>query len=120
MSAYSSVCVDFSNLSKYQTAVWLTLKAHIQQNSGTEQLYICKYCQPFLNKNTMPARCVFNGLFTEPVPDELKALDALSKQLIQQAKVFRQSCGWVHILVKSHLIMPSKHVEVPCCFCPYH
>ena len=23
-------CVDFSKLSKYQTAVWLTLKAHIQ------------------------------------------------------------------------------------------
>ena len=82
-------CVDFSNLSKYQTAVWLTLKAHIQQNSGTEQLYICKYCQPFLNKNTMPARCVLNGLFTEPVPDELKALDALSKQLIQRAKAFQ-------------------------------
>ncbi|KAL5497335.1 hypothetical protein EMCRGX_G013796 [Ephydatia muelleri] len=71
-------CVDFSNSSKYQTAVWLTLKAHIQQNSGTEQLYICKYCQPFLNKNTMQARCVLNGLFTEPVPDELKALDALN------------------------------------------
>ena len=76
-------CVDFSNVTKYQTASWLALKAHILKNSGTEQLYICKYCQPFLNKNTMPARCVLNGLFTEPVPDELKSLDALSKQLIQ-------------------------------------
>ena len=82
-------CVDFSNLGKYQTAVWLTLKAHIQQNSGTEQLYICKYCQPFLNKITMPAGCVLNELFTEPVPDELKALDALSKQFIQRAKAFQ-------------------------------
>ena len=82
-------CVDFSNVTKNQTAVWLALKAHILKNSGTEQLYICKYCQPFLNKNTMPARCVLNGLFTEPVPDELKSLDALSKQLIQRAKAFQ-------------------------------
>ena len=42
-----------------------------------------------LNKNTMPARCVLNGLVTEPVPDELKSLDALSKQLIQRAKAFQ-------------------------------
>ena len=78
-------CVDFSNLHKYQTAAWLTLKAHILQNSGTEKLYIL----PYLNKNTMPARCVLNGLVTEPVPDELKSLDALSKQLIQRAKAFQ-------------------------------
>ena len=44
-------CVDFSNFSMYLTAVWLTLKAHILQNSGTEKLYICKYCLPYLNKN---------------------------------------------------------------------
>ena len=60
-------CVDFSNVTKYQTASWLALKGCILKNSGTEQLYICKYWQPFLNKNTMPARCVLNGLFTEPV-----------------------------------------------------
>ena len=82
-------CVDFSNVTKYQTAVWLALKAHILKNNGTEQLYICQYCQPFLNKNTIPARCVLNGLLTEPVPDELKSLDALSKQLIQRAKAFQ-------------------------------
>ena len=37
----------------------------------------------------MPAQCVLNGLVTEPVPDELKSLDALSKQLIQRAKAFQ-------------------------------
>ena len=80
-------CADFSNVTKYQTAVWLALKALILKNSGTEQLYICKYCQlPFL---TVPARCLLNGLLTEPVPDELKSLDALSKQLIQRAKAFQ-------------------------------
>ena len=56
----------------------------------------------------MPARCVVNRLFTEPVPDELKSLDALSKQLIQQAKAFQALCGWVHILVKCQFIIPSK------------
>ena len=30
-----------------------------------------------------------NGLFTKPVPDELKSLDALSKQLIQRANAFQ-------------------------------
>ena len=65
------------------------IESSILKNSGTEQLYICKYCQPFFNKNTMPARCVVNGLFTEPVPNELKSLDALSKQLIQRAKAFQ-------------------------------
>ena len=37
----------------------------------------------------MPCRCVLNGLEVEPVPDELKSLDPLSKQLIQRAKTFQ-------------------------------
>ena len=37
----------------------------------------------------MPPRCILNGLITEPVPDELKGLDALSRQLIQRAKAFQ-------------------------------
>ena len=82
-------CVDFSNLGKYNTSIWLALKAHILQSGLSEKLYICKHCRPFLNKNTMPARCVLNGLVTEPVPYELSKLDALSKQLIQRAKAFQ-------------------------------
>ena len=62
---------------------------------------MCRYCGPFLNKNTIPARCVLNGLLIESVPDELKSLDALSKQLIQRAKAFQTIVRcWAHILVK--------------------
>eukprot|EP00731_Ephydatia_muelleri_P019066 Em0011g1106a len=81
-------CVNFS-LDKYETDTWQRLKAHVLQNGVTEQLYICQYCRPFLNKNTIPARCVLNGLVTELIPDELKSLNALSKQLIQRAKAFQ-------------------------------
>ena len=32
--------------------------------------YICQYCRPILNRNSMPNRCVLNGLEVEPVPVE--------------------------------------------------
>ena len=81
--------VNFS-LDKYETDAWQRTKAHVLQNGVTEQLlYICQYCRPFLNKNTIPARCVLNGLVTEPTPPELKSLNALCKQLIQRAKAFQ-------------------------------
>ena len=81
-------CDNFS-LEKYNTDAWLTLKPHIVLNSDAEEVYMCRYCGPYLKKNTIPARCVLNGLHTEPVLDELKSLDALSKQLIQRAKMFQ-------------------------------
>ena len=81
--------VSFS-LDKYKTDAWQRTKALVLQNGVTEQLlYICLYCRPFLNKNTIPARCVLNGLVAEPTPPELKSLNALCKQLIQRAKAFQ-------------------------------
>ncbi|KAL5488752.1 hypothetical protein EMCRGX_G017739 [Ephydatia muelleri] len=81
--------VNFS-LDKYETDAWQRTNALVLQNGVTEQLlYICQYCRPFLNKNTIPARCVLNGLVTEPTPQELKSLNALCKQLIQRAKAFQ-------------------------------
>ena len=80
-------CVNLRHDTKYQTAIWLQLKNHI--GVVTNDLYVCSYCRQYLNKNTMPPRCILNGLITEPVPDELKGLDALSKQLIQRAKAFQ-------------------------------
>ena len=81
--------VNFS-LDKYKTDAWQRTKALVLQNGVTEQLlYICQYCRPFLNKNTIPARCVLNGLVTEPTPPELKSLNALCEQLIQRAKAFQ-------------------------------
>ena len=81
--------VNFS-LDKYETDAWQRTNALVLQNGVNEQLlYICQYCRPFLNKNTIPARCVLNGLVTEPTPQELKSLNALCKQLIQRAKAFQ-------------------------------
>ena len=68
----------------------------------------------------MSARCVLNGLVTEPIPDELKSLDALSKQLIQRAKAFQTIVRLGTYSGKVPAIMPSKPVKVPCSFCPYH
>ena len=56
---------------------------------ATEELYICKDCQPVLNANNIPARSVLNGLYTEPVPEELANLTPLQTQFIQRAKCFQ-------------------------------
>ena len=63
----------------------------LQNNSGAASLthYVCQYCRPVLNKDKMPSRCILNGLFTEPMPKELEALDPLSIQLIQRGKAFQ-------------------------------
>jgi len=39
-----------------------------------------------LNSNKLPARCILNGLITEPIPEELSTLE---RQLIQKAKGFQ-------------------------------
>ena len=56
---------------------------------ATEELYICKDCRPVLNANNIPARSVLNGLYTEPVPEELANLTPLETQFIQRAKCFQ-------------------------------
>ena len=63
----------------------MRLKAHIVQNGEAEKMYayIALLWTFFLTKMPyQPGACV---LLVEPVPDELKSLDALSKQLIQRA-----------------------------------
>ena len=52
-------------------------------------LLMCDYCKSSLRQNKMPPRCVLNGLEVIPIPEELKKLDDLSKQLIQRAKAFQ-------------------------------
>ena len=37
----------------------------------------------------MPARCVLNGLYTEPIPQELSNLNVIESQLIHRAKCFQ-------------------------------
>ena len=78
--------------SKFVTSIWQQLKQYILElDSETEfdSLYVCYYCRPILNENKMPSRCILNGLITEPMPEELADLDALSRQLIQRAKAFQ-------------------------------
>ena len=77
---------------KFNSEKWKSLKRHILQNNSdaaSQTHYVCQYCRPVLNKDKMPSRCILNGLFTEPMPKELEALDPLSKQLIQRGKAFQ-------------------------------
>ena len=72
--------------------VWSTLKNFILQHdplAPQNTLFICKYCKPLIKSNTLPPRCVLNGLQTVPIPPELKKLDPLSSQLLQRAKCFQ-------------------------------
>ena len=66
------------------------LRAYLTEHDlDQNDLYVCIYCRPLLNANKMPPRCILNGLLTETVPEELKRLDALSRQLVQRAKAFQ-------------------------------
>ena len=82
----------FSESKKFTSDMWEMLKTYMfmLNEHATEQThYVCQYCRPILNRNTMPNRCVLNGLEVEPVPPELQNLDPLSKQLIQRGKAFQ-------------------------------
>ena len=81
--------VNFTH-DKYHTDIWMQLRAYLDEHTLDQNyLYVCKYCRPLLNGNKMPARCILNGLLTEAVPEELKQLNALSRQLVQRAKAFQ-------------------------------
>ena len=72
--------------------MWKSLKAHILEGdseANTKTHYVCQYCRPMLKKDSMPSRCILNGLMTEPVPKELDMLDPLSKQIIQRGIAFQ-------------------------------
>ena len=57
-------------------------------NVSTKKLYICKDCRPVLNAKNIAARCLLNGLFTEPVPEELANLSSLETQFIQRGTIW--------------------------------
>ena len=81
--------VDFTR-DKYHTDIWMWLRAYLTEHDlDQNDLYVCMYCRPLLNANKMPPRCILNGLLTKSVPEELKRLDALSRQLVQRAKAFQ-------------------------------
>ena len=86
-------CVTRVSLSdNLGSKVWPALKAFmLEQNPDVNKqvLYMCNYCKPLIKQDTLPARCVLNGLQTVPMPPELAKLDCLSKQLIQRAKCYQ-------------------------------
>jgi len=77
---------------KFNLEIWHDLKDYLIQNDPSvaeKPLYVCTYCRPVLNSNKIPSRCVLNGLYTIPVPDELARLNTVETQLIQRAKCFQ-------------------------------
>ena len=77
---------------KFKSSVWIQLKNYLLDRDphvAKKTLYVCTHCRPILNENNIPDQCVLNGLYTEPVPEELSNLNALENQLIQRAKCFQ-------------------------------
>jgi len=77
---------------KFNSDIWNDLKDYMIQKDPSvaeKSLYVCTYCQPIPNSKKMPSRCVLNGLYTIPIPDELTKLNTLETQLIQRAKCFQ-------------------------------
>ena len=75
-------------------AVWSRLRDHIASSESDQcnmetTLYICHYCKSKIKMNSLPPRCVINGLQTIAIPQELLSLDPLSSQLIQLAKCYQ-------------------------------
>jgi len=80
------------DVKKFNTNQWVVLKAYLsgQDESYANKIYyVCFHCRPILNQTKLPARCVLNGLQTEPIPKELSQLNTLGRQLIQRAKAFQ-------------------------------
>ena len=81
-----------SDSKKFTSDIWQILKAYMlmcDADATEHKQYVCQYCRPISNRNSIPNRCVLNGLEVEPVPFELENLDPHSKQLTQRDKAFQ-------------------------------
>ena len=81
-----------SDSKKFTSDMWQILKAYMfmcDADASERKQYVCQYCRPILNRNSMPNRCVLNGLEVELVLVKLVNLDPLSKKLIQRGKDFQ-------------------------------
>jgi len=77
---------------KFSSSTWLQLKRYLLEkdtNVVKKTLYACNYCRKILNANSMPGWCVLNGLYAEPILEELTNLNTLESQFIQHAKCFQ-------------------------------
>ena len=71
---------------------WQQLKQYLAKRDDdyvSKIYYNCKHYRPFLDDDKLPAICVLNGLYVEEIPKELSQLNALGRQLVQQAKPFQ-------------------------------
>ena len=68
--------------------------------------YICKFCIEKFRNDTIPSRCVLNGLSFENVPTEILQLNQHERVLIQRAKAFQ-------VVTKMHTVagkrLPPSH-----------
>ena len=90
--ARSSVTQFTAETEKFSSDQWQTFKAHLAERDedfNSKIYYVCTHCHPRLNEHILPNRCVMNGLYVEPVPQELSGLNALGRQLIKRAKCFQ-------------------------------
>ena len=88
--------MEFAAIIEEFSSIWMQLKNYLLERDPEvtlKTLYICSYCQPILNEDKVPGRCVINNLYTEPVPEELCSLNGLEKQFIQCAKCFHSNSG---------------------------
>ena len=79
-------------MEKFSSSTWMQLKSYLLEKdplAAKNTYYVCGYCRPLLNEDKMPGRCVLNGLYTEPVPQELSSLNSLESLFIQRAKCFQ-------------------------------
>ena len=63
-------------MEKFSSSMWMQLKSYLLEKdplAAKNTYYVCGYCRPLLNEDKMPGRCVLNGLYTEPVPQELSS-----------------------------------------------
>ena len=74
---------EFFEPQRFTSNMWLTLKAYMYMSDPdviSKTHYVCRYCRFSLNKDSMPSRCVLNGLEVEPVPIELQSTGNVKKQ----------------------------------------
>ena len=65
------------------------LDVHTFIDDSSSAGYICKFCIDKFRNDTIPSRCMLNGLFFDNVPSEIIHLNQHEHVLIQRAKAFQ-------------------------------
>ena len=68
----------------------LTAELYCPVRSFNEKTYTCDTCHKHLSRNEMPCQAVCNKMSSDPIPDELKDLKKLEKNLISKRITFKK------------------------------